>query len=134
MKKIFLIISSILFLQISNLSLSAQSPSITCPGNKTVSTNSGTCSAIVNNIDPVFSPATATVYYSISSAVTSELGTGSVSGKTFFRGVNTITYSLPDYPGVSCSFTIRIMARPVIMRLQQTFQMVAMPRWLQLLQ
>jgi len=108
MKKIFLIISSILLLQISNLSISAQSASITCPGNKTVSTSSGTCSAIVNNIDPVVSPTNATVYYKISSAVTSELGTGSVSGKSFYLGVNTVTYSLPDYPGTSCSFTITV--------------------------
>src|SRR5512141_797287 len=108
MKKIILLISAILFLQTFNLTLSAQSASITCPGNKTVSTDIGTCTAIVNNIDPVVSPSAATVLYTITYSGNTETGTGSVSGKSFSRGVSTITYYLPDYTGVSCSFTITV--------------------------
>src|SRR4026208_2001252 len=106
MKKILPIISAIIVLQIFNLSLSAQSASITCPANKTVSTGAGTCPAIVNNIDPVVSPAGALVSYRIENGALLTTGGGSASGMSFLRGMNTVTYTLLDYPGVSCSFTI----------------------------
>ncbi len=81
-------------------------PGITCPSDRTVSTDAGTCSAIVNNIDPIVSPADATLNYYISS--TGESGAGSVSGKSFPLGMSRVTYTLPDYPGISCSFTITV--------------------------
>ena len=106
MNKMIMIITASLFLQISSLPLSAQSATITCPGDKTVYTDANSCSAIVNNLDPVVSPAGALLNYSISPS--GELGVGTVSGKSFPLGLNRITYSLPDYPGVSCSFTIKV--------------------------
>ena len=119
MRKTILLISAIFVLQISNLQLVAQADSpgnndtnhymaasISCPADKIVSTDAGTCTAVVNNLDPVVSPAGATLNYHISS--TGETGVGSVSGKSFPVGLNLVTYTLPDYPGVSCSFTIKV--------------------------
>src|SRR6185503_11795116 len=60
--------------------------SITCPGNVVVTAASGQCSAIVNNIDAVTSPAGASYTYTMNGA-TIGTGTGSVSGKTFNAGV-----------------------------------------------
>ena len=81
-------------------------PSISCPGNLTVGTTLGSCDAIVNNIDPIFSPANAEVTYTIYSDGPTKTGGGSASGKTFTLGLNTIIYTLPQYPGVFCNFTI----------------------------
>lgn len=96
----------VLVLQVACLPLFAQS--ITCPANLTVSTRPGTCNAIVNQVDPVFSPADARVTYNIS-GTTSGSGVITVSGTSFNAGVSTVTYFLPDYPGVSCSFTITVL-------------------------
>jgi len=108
MKKIFLQLAVLLLLQILNFPVFAQTASVTCPGNKTVSTDPTVCSAIVNNIDPVVSPTNAVVYYKIAHNGLTDFGTGSVSGKSFEIGISTVTYYLPDYPGVSCSFTITV--------------------------
>lgn len=105
--KIFLRITfAIILLQTSNLTIFAQTASISCPGNKVVSTEGGTCAAIVNNIDPVFSPAGARVGYSVTRLGLTDFYSGSASGKSFQLGINTVTYSLLDYPGVTCTFTI----------------------------
>ena len=116
MKKIFPTIIAIIVWQVFSVSLSAQSASIICPSNKTVATDPGTCSAIVNNIDPVVTPSGAAVNYRIENGALLTTGGGSASGISFLRGMNTITYSLLDYPGVSCSFTILVEDRepPVI--------------------
>src|SRR5258705_13949199 len=108
MKKLFLQIAVLLLLQILNLPVNAQTASVICPGNKIVSTDPDVCSAIVNNIDPVVSPTSAVVYYSIKHNGLTDNGTGSVSGIRFGIGISTVTYYLPDYPGVSCSFTITV--------------------------
>lgn len=83
-------------------------PSITCPGNITVSTDAGKCASIVNNIDPTFLPANALVNYTVT-GTTPATGVGSASGTSFPVGVNIVTYFLPDFPGVTCSFTITVV-------------------------
>jgi len=108
MKKILLQTAFLLVLQILNSSLIAQTASVICPGNKIVSTDPGVCSAVVYNIDPVPSPTTAVVYYSILHDGLTETGTGSVSGKSFAKGLSTVTYYLPNYPGTTCSFTVTV--------------------------
>src|SRR5262245_22522140 len=115
MKKIFFTSLAIFFLQLFNSSLYAQTPSIVCPANKIVPTNTNSCNAVVNNIDPVVSPTGALYSYHIST--TNEGGPGSASGKTFPLGVTTVTYTLSDYPTVSCSFTVTVQDKtpPVIM-------------------
>ncbi|HET6722969.1 MAG TPA: hypothetical protein VFH07_09480, partial [Chitinophagaceae bacterium] len=108
MKKLTLISFAILTLQFLNGSLHAQIASITCPGNVTVSTAPGYCSRIVNNIDPVVVPSNATVSYTSSGALSGNF-VGSASGTSFPKGVSTITYSLLEYPGVTCSFTVTVV-------------------------
>ena len=108
MKKIFSIVFAVIILQLLNSSVWAQTASVTCPGNRIVATSVESCTAIVNNIDPVVSPAGARVNYKVSVGGTLEDGFGSASGRSFSPGQNLVTYYLPDYPGVSCSFTITV--------------------------
>jgi ribosomal protein S26 len=108
MKKIFSLVSAIIALQVLNCSVWAQTASVTCPGNRTVATDAGSCIAIVNNIDPIASPAGAVVNYTVSNGGMLENGYGSASGRSFSSGNNLVTYFLPDYPGVSCNFTITV--------------------------
>ena len=107
MKKLPLIVFVIMLLQITSLSLNGQTATISCPGNLTVSTDPDYCTALVNNIDPVVSPSTAAVNYTVSNGAI-ENGFGSASGRRFSVGINTVTYYLRDNPGVSCSFTIKV--------------------------
>ncbi len=108
MKKLILINFAVLTLQLLRSSLNAQSASITCPGNITVSTAPGYCTRVVNNIDPVVVPSNAALSYTISGPLSGNYG-GSASGTSFPAGVSTITYFLPDYPGVTCSFTVTVV-------------------------
>lgn len=78
---------------------------LTCPADKTVNTEVGQCTAIVNDIDPVTGVA---VNYTLTGA-TSGSGTGSASGETFNKGITTVTYALVSDPAVSCSFTITVI-------------------------
>ena len=87
--------------------LTVGSSAITCPGNVTVTAAEGQCSAIVNNIDAVTSPAGAFYTYTMSGATTGS-GTGTVSGKTFNVGVTTVTYALSNSPTTTCSFTVTV--------------------------
>jgi len=82
---------------------------ITCPGNVVVSATTGQCSAVVNNIDAVTSPAGASYTYTMNGA-TIGTGTGSISGKTFNAGVTTVTYALNSTPSINCSFTVTVNA------------------------
>jgi ribosomal protein S26 len=104
MKKTIMILLAISFLQQTDLS--AQTLSITCPVNKKVPTTANSCNAVVNNIDPVVSPAGTLFSYYISS--TGEGGYGAASGKTFPLGVSTVTYTLTESPTVTCSFTVTV--------------------------
>ncbi|HEV8273928.1 MAG TPA: T9SS type A sorting domain-containing protein [Chitinophagaceae bacterium] len=104
MKKIIMMLLAISLLQQTDLL--AQTPSITCPANQTVPAAANSCNAVVNNIDPIISPAGASYSYLI--VGTGESATGSVSGKTFPVGVTTIVYSLTNYPTITCSFTVTV--------------------------
>lgn len=108
MKKLLLINVAIVTLQLLNTPLNAQGASITCPGNVTVSTAPGYCSRVVNNIDPVVVPSNAALSYTSSGALSGNF-VGSASGTSFPKGVSIITYSLPEYPGVTCSFTVTVV-------------------------
>lgn len=103
MKKIVLILIAVV-MQLSNLS--AQSPTITCPATKTVTTSANGCDVVVTGIDPVVFPAG--TEYSFHISTTGQSGTGSASGKTFPLGTSTITYSLTSNPTVYCSFTVTV--------------------------
>jgi hypothetical protein len=105
LKKILCIVSAVFLLQVL---AQAQSPTVTCPGNVTVSTTPGICGAIVNNINPTVSPTNAAVTYTIQSSSGTQMGGGSASGQTFSIGLNTVRYTLTDYPGVSCSFNVTV--------------------------
>ena len=104
MKKIALILFAAIFLQLSNLS--AQTPTIICPANKTVSITGFDCEAVVTGIDPVISPAGEE--YSFYISTTGKSGFGTASGKTFPLGTSTVTYTLYNYPTVTCSFTVTV--------------------------
>ncbi len=97
-------------------------PVISCPGNKTQSTDANACTAVVNNIDPVSATSTTCngVMPAISykfTGVTTGAGMGSASGKTFNKGLTTITYYITDAASNkdSCQFTVTItdMQAPV---------------------
>ena len=81
--------------------------SISCPANQTVNTDNNSCSAKVNNIDPTVTPVGTTVNYTLAGATTGT-GSGSVSGKTFNKGVTTVTYTLSSDATKSCSFTVTV--------------------------
>ena len=86
--------------------LLAQTQTITCPTNKTVTITGNSCDAVVTGIDPVISPAGAE--YSFYISTTGLSGFGSASGKTFPLGTSTVTYTLYSYPDVTCSFTVTV--------------------------
>ena len=90
----------------------AAAGTITCPGNVVVSAAAGQCSAVVNNIDAVTSPAGTSYTYTMSGATTGT-GTGTVSGKIFNAGVTTVTYALSSAPSINCSFTVTVNANVV---------------------
>ena len=85
------------------LTIGAASNSISCPANVTIDA-AGQCSAVVNNIDPVITPAGSAYIYTLSGATTGS-GNGTASGKTFNAGVTTVTYALFNSPSTNCSFT-----------------------------
>ena len=111
MKKILLMLTAATLLQLFHLSLAAQVAGITCPSNRTVPTDPGKCSAVVNNIDPVVSPVGAAITYRIENGAIVTTGFGSASGVSFLKGLNTIKYSLQDDAGVFCTFTIIVEDR-----------------------
>ena len=82
---------------------------ISCPNNHTVSTNAGTCTAVVNGMAPVFTPdgANAVVNYTLAGASTGS-GTGTVNGRSFNKGVTSVLYKLRDDTTQSCSFSVTV--------------------------
>jgi alpha-tubulin suppressor-like RCC1 family protein len=81
--------------------------SIICPSDKITNTDSGSCTAIVNNINPILTPIDATCTYSLSGA-TIGTGAGSASGVTFNKGETTVTYTLVDDATKSCNFMVTV--------------------------
>jgi uncharacterized delta-60 repeat protein len=81
----------------------------TCPAGKVASTDPGQCSAVVNDIDPVITPAGSNLQINyVLSGATSGAGQGTASGKTFNAGITTVTYSLNADPTATCSFTVEV--------------------------
>ena len=99
-----MILLAISFLQQTDLL--AQTPTITCPPNKTVTITGNSCGAIVTGIDPVISLAGAEYSFYISTSGLS--GSGTASGKTFPPGTSAVTYTLYNYPTVTCSFIVTV--------------------------
>jgi sensor domain CHASE-containing protein len=89
------------------ITVGGAAPTITCPGNTTVSASAGQCTTVVNNIDPVVSPGGTAFTYTKTGATTGS-GNGSVSGQTFNAGVTTVTYAFSNAPSTSCSFTVTV--------------------------
>jgi len=89
-------------MQLSEITLS-------CPAPVTVNTEPRTCAAVVQNIDPVLSPAgmEAIVNYTLTGATVGS-GTGSASGLSFNKGVTTVTYTLAGDPARWCSLTVTV--------------------------
>jgi len=92
----------------SNINITTQNcVELTCVENKNVNTDENTCSATVNNIDPLITPSGATVSYTLAGATTGS-GNGSVSGMTFNPGNTTVIYTSVDDPAKTCSFVITV--------------------------
>lgn len=108
MTRFFLTVFILILSQTLCVPVSAQTPSISCPANVIVSTAPGKSYAIVNNIDPVISPSNASLKFTSTGALSGSY-VGSASGTGFPVGVSTVTYTLNDYPGISCSFTVTVV-------------------------
>ena len=95
---------------------------ISCPNNKAVSSNAGTCTAIVNGMDPAFTPvgANAALNYTLTGASTGS-GTGTVNGRSFNKGVTSVLYKLRDDTTQSCSFNVTVTDNE-LPKLQSTAQ------------
>ncbi len=90
---------------------------VSCPANVATATRAKECAAIVNNLEPGIVPANSNsvVNYTLSGATTGS-GTGSVSGKSFNKGVTLVTYTLANDTAVQCRFTVTVrdLEAPVI--------------------
>ncbi|MEO6719634.1 MAG: T9SS type A sorting domain-containing protein [Ferruginibacter sp.] len=82
---------------------------LTCVKDLVIQAGENSCSAKVYSIDP--SPACSgenTIYYKLTGATTGN-GTCSASGRSFNKGVTTVTYSIGRESNVSCSFTVTVL-------------------------
>ena len=101
---------------------------LSCPDNKVVPTDPNLCTAIVNDIDAIFTPDGSTPAYSFTlTGATSQQGEGSASGKVFNKGVTTVTYTLANDNTKSCSFTVTVedKEKPVVITQNITIQLDA---------
>ncbi len=82
---------------------------LTCVEDKEVPVFVGATNAVVKNIDPSLTPASKNVIasYTLSGATTGS-GSGSASGKTFNKGITTVTYKLAGTTTQTCTFTITL--------------------------
>lgn len=89
--------------------LSAIMPAVvlSCTPSKTAYTVNNACTAVVNDLDPVLKPAGGGVVTYTLSGATIGAGVGSVSGKSFNKGVTTVTYALTGSTQ-TCSFTVTV--------------------------
>lgn len=89
----------------------------TCAHDTTVYATTG-CTAVVNGLDPVYSPADENpllTYQIIYNGSMVSSGLGSASGKTFSLGTSYVYYQLPNWDQ-QCSFTVTVLdtVHPVI--------------------
>ncbi|MBD3636564.1 MAG: HYR domain-containing protein [Crocinitomicaceae bacterium] len=93
-----------------------ENPTITCPGNQSVNSAAGNCSAVVNGIAPVSTGdncgVTVQTWALTGATIANSPGAGinDASGQTFNVGVTTVTYTVQDAAGNSanCSFTVTV--------------------------
>ncbi|MBT8259347.1 MAG: HYR domain-containing protein, partial [Bacteroidia bacterium] len=93
------------------------SPTVSCPGNITVNTDPGSCTAVVNGLGPTNNDNCGVVLrtWTLSGATTrTSPGSGpgvSASGQVFNLGVTTVTYYVEDAAGNSgtCSMTVTVV-------------------------
>ena len=87
-------------------------PVIACVGDKTVSTDPGSCSAVVTGIAPVSATDNCGVQSVTWSApgATPASGTADASGTTFPKGTTTVTYTITDTASLTaqCSFNVTV--------------------------
>ena len=91
-------------------------PIITCPGDKTVSTDPGVCTSVVNYSATSSSTLPATTSYKFTGA-TSGSNSGTGTGATFNKGTTTVTVTATNACGtVSCTFTVTVIdnEKPVV--------------------
>ena len=79
---------------------------LTCPSNRTVNTDLGVCTAVVNFLEPTGVSTDASLSYTLDGATVGS-GTGSASGRTFNKGVTTVTYNSAN-PAGTCQFTVTV--------------------------
>src|SRR5688572_17019299 len=97
------------YLEIIRLELEQADETLSCPENVVVNSDEDLCTAVVNTIDPIVSPANAIVNYKLEkNGAVIETGTGSVSGKTFSIGMTTVTYTLASDENITCSFPVTV--------------------------
>ncbi|MFN5237469.1 MAG: HYR domain-containing protein, partial [Bacteroidota bacterium] len=87
-------------------------PSITCPSNKTVSTNSGVCYYASANglLDPSVTDNCSTTSAYLLSGQTTGSGASSLNGVTISKGLSTVVWTATDQGGntASCSFNVTV--------------------------
>ncbi|MDI6050789.1 kelch repeat-containing protein [Flavobacterium sp. XS2P24] len=82
---------------------------ISCPTDKITNTDTGFCTAIVSDIDPIATPTDSAYSYSLSGVTSgSGSGSGSASGLTFNKGETTVTYTLTADVTKTCSFKVTV--------------------------
>ena len=90
------------------VNLTCTTPTITCPGNISLSNTTGTCARVVTYTTTTGGTPAPTVTYSFTGATTAS-GSGDGSGSTFNVGVTNVTVTVTNPCGTtSCSFTVTI--------------------------
>jgi hypothetical protein len=81
-----------------------------CVSNRNVSVDPGKCSAVVNEIDPLFTPSSpGNVEYKVDHNGTIETGSAAtLSGRTFNLGTTHVTYTYEDITKQTCSFDVTV--------------------------
>jgi uncharacterized delta-60 repeat protein len=80
-----------------------------CPVNKLAYTGNLHCSAEVNDIDPVVPTGqTINAYTYKLSGATKASGTGTASGKTFYKGITFVQYTSTSDTSMHCSFSVEV--------------------------
>jgi len=90
-----------------------ENPTITCPGNISANNDAGTCTAVVNGINPTGLSDNCgidSVNYVLTGATTGS-GLNDASGFVFNLGTTSVTYTITDLSGnsISCNFSVTII-------------------------
>jgi hypothetical protein len=85
-------------------------PTLRCLSNLAVSSEEGSCTIQIEDIDPLVDASSIDSVKYILSGATSKTGIGSASGILFNKGVTTVTYKLLSDTNKVCSFTVTVNA------------------------